>query len=160
MTNNDVLRRLRFALDLSDAEVQRLARLGDAPIAPEELRAWLCRDDDPDFEPCPGEVLDALLDGLILHRRGPRDPNAPSPPPPSRIDNNLILRKLRIALSLKDGDMLEILAKGGMRLSASELGALFRARNHPHYRAAGDQLLRNFLRGLTIQLRGVGAAPA
>lgn len=159
MTNNDVLRRLRFALDLSDGEVLRLTRLGDAPITPDELRAWLCREEDPGFEPCPGEIIDALLDGLILHRRGPRDPRAPAPPQPARLDNNLILRKLRIALELKERDMLEILARGGMRLSASELGALFRGRDHPHYRPAGDQLLRHFLRGLTDRYRGVGAPP-
>ena len=157
MNNNDVMRRLRFALDWSDAELRRLAGLGGFEIAPTGLGAWLAREGDPEFEPCPDEALDAVLDGLILHRRGPRDPGGRAPDP-GRLDNNLILRKLRIALELKEADMLDLLRIGGMDLSPSELAALFRGRRHPSYRPAGDQLLRHFLRGLTVKLRGVGSA--
>lgn len=157
MTNNDVLRRLRFALDLSDEEVLRLCRLARVELALPELWAYLIREGDPGFDPCPDAVLGALLDGYVLHRRGPRNPATPAPRQAERLDNNLILRKLRIALELKEPDMLSILQQGGMDVSPSELGALFRNKNNSHYRACGDQLLRNFLKGLTVRLRGVGA---
>ncbi|MDP2307510.1 MAG: DUF1456 family protein [Pseudomonadota bacterium] len=157
MNNNDVLRRLRFALKQSDAEVQRLCRLAQVDLGDAELRSYLAKEGDADFVLCPDPVLAALLDGLVLHRRGPRDPSVPRPPE-GRFDNNMILKKLRIALELKEPDMLALLELGGMKISASELGGLFRSETHKHYRPCGDQLLRNFLRGLTVKLRGVGAA--
>lgn len=68
--------------------------------------------------------------------------------------NNDILKKLRIALKLKDTDILEILKLAGMELSAAELGALFRTPDHRNYKVCGDQVLRRFLDGLIIKLRG------
>jgi len=68
--------------------------------------------------------------------------------------NNDILKKLRIALKLKDTDILEILKLAGMELSATELGALFRAPDHRNYKECGDQVLRRFLDGLIIKMRG------
>ena len=152
MTPNDVLRRLRYALRQSDAQVLALlARVG-VELRPEELPGFLAREDDPAFVPCPDRVLGAFLDGLILERRGPPPAAAASAPEP-HLTNNVILRKLRIALEYKESDMLEILALGGMTVSPSELGALFRSPTHKHYRPCGDQLLRNFLAGLTARLR-------
>ena len=155
MINNDVLRRLRFALQLTDDEVRRLSGLVGVGLAEEELRSYLAREGEPDFLPCPDRALEACLDGLVLHRRGPRDG---APLPATRFDNNMILKKLRIALELKEVEMLRLLKLGGMDLSPSELAGLFRTRTHQHYRACGDQLLRNFLKGLTAERRGVGAA--
>lgn len=157
MNNNDVLRRLRFALKLNDAEVRRLCRLADVDLDDEELAWYLASETDPVFALCPDAVLGAFLDGLVLHRRGPRDAASPARPSEGRFDNNLILKKLRIALEFKEIDMLDVLKLGGMDLSPSELDALFRSETHKHYRPCGDQLLRNFLKGLTVRLRGVGA---
>ncbi len=155
MINNDVLRRLRFALPLTDAEVRRLSGLMGVDLAEEDLRSYLAREGEPDFLPCPDGALEACLDGLVLQRRGPRD----GPPlPAARFDNNMILKKLRIALELKEADMLRLLRLGGMDLSPSELAGLFRTRTHPHYRPCGDQLLRNFLKGLTADRRGLPPA--
>ena len=64
--------------------------------------------------------------------------------------NNDILKKLRIALKLRDEDIIEILKLVDFQVSKSELGALFRAEDHPNYKECGDQLLRNFLNGLII----------
>ena len=155
MTNNDILRRLRFTLNQTDAEVQRLCRTVGVEIGEESLFGFLQREDEHGFVLCPDRVLEAYLDGLVLHRRGPPDPSRAGPPVDARFDNNMILKKVRIALELKEEDMLQALKLGGMELSASELGALFRNRTHKHYRFCGDQVLRNFLKGLTIKLRGV-----
>lgn len=154
MIHNDVLRRLRYALDLSDARMIHLFALSDLAIDETVLRSLLARDTDPEFVACTDAQLGAFLDGLVIDRRGPRDPAAPARPKgDNRLDNNLVLKKLRIALQLQEDDMLALLKLGGMDLSASELGALFRNEQHKHYRAAGDQLLRNFLKGLTQKLR-------
>ncbi|MCB4809164.1 DUF1456 family protein [Tamlana sp. 62-3] len=68
--------------------------------------------------------------------------------------NNDILKKLRVALKLRDDDIVKILALVDFRISKSELGAFFRREDHPKYMECGDQILRNFLNGLVIHLRG------
>lgn len=68
--------------------------------------------------------------------------------------NNDILKKLRVALKLRDDDIVKILELVDFRISKSELGAFFRSEDHPKYMECGDQILRNFLNGLVIHLRG------
>jgi uncharacterized protein YehS (DUF1456 family) len=70
------------------------------------------------------------------------------------LTNNDILKKLRIALELKDDDIIHILKLADFTVTKSELSALFRKDDHPNYVACGDQLLRNFLQGLIIYKRG------
>lgn len=70
------------------------------------------------------------------------------------LTNNDIMKKLRVAHKLRDEDIVKILALVDFKASKSELGALFRNENHPKYVECGDQILRNFLNGLIIHLRG------
>lgn len=152
MNNNDILRRLRFALNLSDARLVSIFALGGFETDESTARNLMAREDEPGVAYCDGDILGAFLDGLIIDRRGPRDPGAPTPPP-AELNNNQILKKLRIALNFREADMLGILAKGGHTLSKHELTALFRKPTHKHYREAGGQLVRRFLYGLTAELR-------
>ena len=153
MTNNDVLIRLRYALELSNDQVRTLIAAGGSPLGPDQdLRTYLKPETDDDAVPVPDAVLDSFLDGLVLDRRGPPDPSRP-PPPAVPLTNNSVLRRIRIALELKDTDVLGMLSEGGHRMSKSELSALFRRPDHRSYRACGDQVLRKFLRGLTFTLR-------
>ena len=69
------------------------------------------------------------------------------------LTNNGILKKLRIALKFREDEMLSTLKLAGMSLSKSELSALFRKEGQRHYKECGDQILRNFLKGLTTRLR-------
>ena len=75
------------------------------------------------------------------------------------MDNNDIFKKLRVALMLRDDQIIEILELVDFRLSKAELGAFFRNADHPNYMECGDQVLRNFLNGLVIHLRGTKDAP-
>ncbi|WP_338733060.1 DUF1456 family protein [Mangrovimonas cancribranchiae] len=68
--------------------------------------------------------------------------------------NNDIFKKLRVALQLRDDEIVKILELVDFRISKSELGAFFRKETHPKYKECGDQILRNFLNGLVIHLRG------
>lgn len=68
--------------------------------------------------------------------------------------NNDILKKLRVALQLRDEDIVKILALVDFKITTTELSAIFRKEDHPNYVECGDQLLRNFLNGLIIHLRG------
>ncbi len=68
--------------------------------------------------------------------------------------NNDIMKKLRVALSFRDTDILECLKHVDFEISKSELSAIFRTEDHPNYQECGDQLLRKFLDGLIIRNRG------
>jgi uncharacterized protein YehS (DUF1456 family) len=145
MTNNDILRRLRYALHLDNAAIAALFRLGGHDLSLGDLDVLLRKDDEPGFTDCPDVLLSAFLDGLVISRRGPRDQG---PEAADELNNNQILRKLRIALELKDENMLRILDAGGMKISRSELSALFRNPSHRNFVPCRDQLLRKFLAGL------------
>jgi uncharacterized protein YehS (DUF1456 family) len=68
--------------------------------------------------------------------------------------NNDILKKLRVALHLRNDDIIAILKLVDFKISPNELTALFRSEDHPNYQPCGDQILRNFLNGLIIHMRG------
>ncbi len=160
MNNNDILRRLRFAFDFPDANAVSYFNLDPSSNAPMDKAGYLARlakDDADDFIACSDGELCAFLDGFVVDQRGLREP-APAPQPPKgddfRLTKNDILKKLRIALMFREEDMLETLELGGATLSRGELGALFRKPGHKHYRACGNQVLRNFIKGLTEQIRG------
>lgn len=158
MNNNDILRRLRFAFDFSNKDSVALFSQDPSSTVAMDLTGFLARlakDDDSDFIDCTDAELCAFLDGLIVSKRGLREP-APEviqKPADFRMSKNDILKKLRIAMSFREQEMLNTLALGGTELSKSELGALFRGPGHKHYRACGGQVLRNFIKGLTLTLR-------
>lgn len=152
MINNDVLRRIRYALDLNDATMISIFALRDYEITREELLKFLKKDNDDDFIALNNAKLSLFLDGLITYRRGKKD-DAVVKKATSELDNNGILRKLRIALEFKEEDMLQTLKLAGFELSKPELSAFFRHEAHKHHRKCGDQVLRNFLQGLAIHFR-------
>ena len=154
MTNNDVLRRLRYTFDLSDEQMIQLFNLGEHQVSRAEVSSWLKKEEQEDFAPLSHRLLNAFLDGLIIECRGPSDRPLQKV---DRLSNNEILRKLRIALELREEKMLEVMQLGGMPLSRPELSALFRKPSHKHYRHCQDQLLRNFLRGLQEAYRPAGS---
>lgn len=158
MNNNDILRRLRFAFDFSNKASVALFRTdpnSSIAMSQADFLARIAKDDDEGFVACTDIELCAFLDGLIVSKRGLRDPlpAAQAKPADFRLSRNDILKKLRIAMAFKEQEMLDTLESGGTSMSKSELGALFRAPGHKHYRACGGQVLRNFIKGLTLQQR-------
>ena len=157
MINNDVMRSIRYMLDLGDARVVEITRLADPdfPLDKADIPALLKRDGEDGAVICSDRVMAHFLDGLILHYRG-RDESQPPRPVETRISNNLVLKKLRVAFQLKDVDMHDIFQAAGFPLTKPELTALFRQPGHKHYRPCGDQILRNFLKGLNLRFRSGG----
>ncbi|WP_272517383.1 DUF1456 family protein [Providencia sp. PROV179] len=153
MLNNYVLRSVRYMLDLSDAQMVKIVKLADLAVTKEEMVTWLKKDNEPEYVECNDNVMGHFLNGLIYHRRG-KDENHPAPDVDSRLNNNIMLKKLRVAFELKDTDMIEIYQLVDFRVSKPELNAVFRKPGHKNYRECGDQLLCYFLKGLTIRLRG------
>ena len=70
------------------------------------------------------------------------------------LTNNDIFKKLRVALQLRDDQIVEILKLVDFKTTKSELGAFFRSEDHPKYVECGDQILRNFLKILRLKNNG------
>jgi len=181
LNNNDLLRRLRYALRCDDSQTSRLIKLGGGTTTTGQAARFRAKETNSEFSPCSSDVITCFLDGLIIDYRGPRENDAPSPWPdrsrsgqsedsktakqvskaqvskakdagtgnePERMDNNVVLKQLRIALSLRSDDVYAILQAGGSAMSASEASALFRRPDARNYRPCGDQVLRQFIAGL------------
>lgn len=150
MVNNDVLRSLRYILNVSDAKMAEILRLTGCEVGEGDMVAFLKPEDDAGFRPCGDRLMAHFLDGLVVFKRG-RDESRPIPPIELPVTNNMILKKLRVAFELKEEDLHAILDAAGFPVSKPELSALFRKAGHHNYRACGDQLLRNFLKGLALR---------
>ena len=155
MTNNDIFRRLRYAIDLSNKTILESFKLSGHDMSQSEFMALLKKEDEEGYLECSDVVLEAFLDGLITIKRGKRqeETSACAKKTVTQLTNNEILRKIRIALELKEQEILALLKLAQFPVSKSELSALFRAKGHENYKECGDQLLRNFLKGLTLRNR-------
>jgi len=151
VTNNDILRRIRYVFDYNDSKMIVLFRLGGQPETREQISDWLKKEDDPAYQECSDLQLAVFLNGLIIDKRGKKE--GPQPEPEQRLTNNIIFKKLKIAFNLKNDDVLEFLSLAGMQISQHELSALFRKPGHKHYRDCKDQILRNFLKGAQLKYR-------
>ena len=156
MDTNDLYRRLRYALQLDDADAVRLMGLAGRAETQEVAAAWRARDGEPDHIECPAQAVSALLDGLVLDRRGPPDNDRAVPPAPgntSTIDNNTVLKGVKIALSMRTEDVRDCIVAGGGAVTNSEVGSLLRRADARNFRGCGDQMLRRFLSGLAERQR-------
>ncbi len=153
MTNNDILRRIRYALDLHDTTLIELCQLGGHVLKPSLVTALLKKEEDEGFLACSDLVMGAFLNGLIIQKRGPKKNEPDIEEVPLPITNNIILKKLRIALELQEDDLLDILELAECGITKPKLNALFRKEGHKNYRECGNQFLRSFLKGLALRHR-------
>lgn len=151
MLNNDILRRLRYTFEFSDSEMMGIFAAAEHEVSREQISDWLKREEEPAFKKCTDRELAIFLNGLINVKRGKRE--GPQPEPESRLTNNMIFMKLRIALNYKAEDILEIMESVDFRMSQHELSAFFRKPDNKHYRECKDQILRNFLLGMQYKIR-------
>lgn len=142
-------------LNFSNAKIAEILQLGGFNPTREDLE-HIFRDVNPESEDEKEDVSDELmahfLDGLIYFKRGKSDKHPPRPIK-TPVTNNDVLKKLRVVFKLREEQILSILKSVDFRVSSSELSALFRDEQHRNYRECGDQLLRYFLRGLTLKYR-------
>jgi uncharacterized protein YehS (DUF1456 family) len=151
VTNNDVLRRVRYIFNLSDSAMIAVFGLADCAVSREQVSDWLKKEEDPAYKPCSDRQLASFLNGLIIDKRGKKE--GPQPPPEKQLNNNLIFLKLKIALNLQADDVYEIMNLANFSLSKHEISAFFRKPEHVNYRKCKDQVLRNFLQGLALKYR-------
>ncbi|CAM4228058.1 YehS family protein [Vibrio neonatus] len=151
MTNNDILRRIRYTFDLKDADMINVFAAADLEVTRSQVSNWLKREEDEQFCKIIDKELAIFLNGFINIKRGKREGEQPKPE--SRLTNNMIFMKLRIALNMKAEDILDTLKVADLNVSKHELSAFFRKPDNKHYRECKDQILRNFLTGVQLQLR-------
>ncbi|MEK4701238.1 DUF1456 family protein [Solibacillus sp. FSL R7-0668] len=165
MENNDILIRVRYALDLKNREMVEIFKLGGETVTPEEMPKILTKSIAKDEE-IPADYdqiklndkkLEAFFNGLITFKRGPmpkREGQAvPVQEKPDHV-NNMVLKKLKVACQLTTEEMLDVLDDGGIAVSKGELGAIMRKPGHRNYKECGDNFTRKFLKGLSIRYRG------
>lgn len=151
MNNNDILRSIRYTFDFSDNAMIDLFGLGGETVTRADVSNWLKREDDPDYKGLHDIDLAIFLNGLIIHKRGKKEGDQPVAE--KTLNNNMIFRKLKIALNMKDEDILDILSQVDRHISKHELSAFFRNPSQPQYRPCKDQVLRNFLQGILLKYR-------
>jgi uncharacterized protein YehS (DUF1456 family) len=149
MTNNDTLRRLRYALNRNDLAIAEITSKSGRETTEAEVVNWLKLEDEPGFVELPDKDLCSFLDGLIVEKRGPH-PSGNVPEPLEFLSNNEILKKLRIAYNLKSDDMLAVFKKAEFVVSNAELGSFSRRADHPKFAKCPEQALRKFIKGLSI----------
>ena len=172
MNNNDILIRLRYAFDIKDTDMMEIFKLGGITITKEELERMLLKpksnsnlDSEDEFvanddmKKCNNFMLESFLNGFIILKRGKQELKPGEPEKQAYIIkdnktvNNVVLKKLKIALSLTGEDMLLILKGAGSNLSNGELSAVLRREGQRNYKECGDRYVRNFLKGLAIRYR-------
>lgn len=159
MNHNDRLTRLRYALDIKDTDMVDIFALGGFKINRKDYMALLNKVSDQDADEneyeliCTDEMFERFLNGLIISQRGKKDDKEPVLELNAHNANNLLLKKVKIALSLTSDDILDILADADVEISKSELSAVLRKEGHRNYKPCGDRYVRNFLKGLALGYR-------
>jgi len=125
--------------------------LADYQASREQVVGWLKTSDDSAYHDLTDKELAIFLNGFINYKRGKKE--GPQPEPEQRLNNNIIFRKLKIALNLQAEEILEIMKLADMSVSSNELSAFFRKQDHRQYRECKDQILRNFLKGIQLKYR-------
>lgn len=151
LTTNDILRRIRYVFDLKNSALIEVFALADLTVSQAQVTAWLKKEEDEGFVPLADSELAAFLNGFIALKRGKREGEQPKAE--TKLTNNMVFQKLRIALNLQAEEILAIMQGVDFRLSKHELSAFFRKPEHKNYRECQNQILRNFLMGLQRQLR-------
>ena len=147
MNTNDIFYKIQKALNLTQEEILKAYELDSYTMSASHLDTLLKRRQDKDFKPCSYEELGIFLDGLVTLKRGP-SPQKSNEDEAVELTNNLILKKLRIAMKLKEPETEIIFGLGEVNLSKQELKSLFRKETHKNFKACSDELLNVFLEGL------------
>lgn len=160
MTANDLLIRLRYALNIKNADMAKMFKLGGVDVTALDVSNMLQKvvEDEPkpeNYKTCNNKMFDAFLNGLITTKRGPQQKKPGQEKVVTKLEpiNNMLIKKVKIALQLTTEDVLDVFYDGGINVSKGELGAILRNARHRNYKECGDKFARKFLNGLTIRYR-------
>ena len=147
MNHNDTLKTLRYILNVNDAKMLEIVKLGGLETTLADIQALLKNEDEPGYSVCSDQVMAHFLNGLVTFKRG-IDDTRPLQALLVPVTNNIVLKKVRVAFELKDEDLRSMIEKSGLTVTKTEMSAFFRSPEHRNYRECGDQFLRNVLKGL------------
>lgn len=164
MTNNDILIRLRYAFDIKNIDMAEIFKLGGIDVTKEDITNMLMKVNEDEevpenYKKCNNKMLEGFLNGFITFKRGakisPTGEKEAAPQPTGKESaNNMLLKKVKIALALTAEDVTDLIADGGnIKVSKGEIGAILRNPTHKNYKECGDSFARYFLRGLTAKNR-------
>lgn len=154
MTNNDIMRRIRYTFNFDDSKMIAIFAAADFEATRAQISDLLKKEDAPDYKECNDKVLAIFLNGFINKMRGKKEGEQPEPE--EKLTNNIIFTKIKIALNLKSDEILDILNMVEVDISKHELSAFFRKSTHKNFRACQDQVLRKFLKGIQLKYRADG----
>jgi len=146
MTNNYILSSIMDSVKLSKVDILKAYKLVDKKITQDDVDDILREPSDEKFILLSNEGFELFLNGLITYKRGPSDKKAKKQK--IYFSNNIILKKLKIALDLKDEDIIAIFENDGLEITKSQLTAYFRRDGHINYRKCSDSLFKRFIKGL------------
>lgn len=155
MNRNDILRRIRFIFDYDDNQMLAIFKLAEHEVGHQDLLNWFRKEEDPAYVEMTDRELAVFLNGLINKKRGKRE--GPQPEPEDKLNNNIIFRKMRIALNLTTEDIVELYDSVDFIVSPHEINAFFRRPNHKSYKRCLDQFLRTFFNALQWKYRKISA---
>ena len=147
MEINDILFKIKTALSLKNEEIIEAYKLADFEMSEERAISILKRKQDKGFEEATFEELGIFLDGLVLLKRGPSD-KAVDEEEIVELTNNLILKKIRVAMELKEAELVILFALGEVTITKRQIGSLFRKEGGKNFKVCSDELLNAFLDGL------------
>jgi len=151
LDNNLFFRQLRYVFDLNEKDIVQIFAKVEQKLNNVVVKNWLRKEHDENFSKLTDKHLANFLNGFIILKRGKKGDEIPRPE--KKLTNNIILRKLKIALNLKGEDILVIMKMADLKFSIHEINAFFRKPGQNQYRECKDQFLRNFLFGLKVKYR-------
>ncbi len=147
MQINDILFKIKTALSLKSSEIVKAYSLVEHNITEDRISNILKRRQDRDYEEATYEELGLFLDGLVILKRG-ENPKKSESDEVVELTNNLILKKLRVAMNLKESELVIIFALAEVTLSKRQIGSLFRKEGGKNFKSCSDELLMAFIDGL------------
>ncbi|GMA70335.1 hypothetical protein GCM10025879_15810 [Leuconostoc litchii] len=161
LNNNDIIIRLRYALNIKNTDMIKIFQFGGLTIDEEQLHVLLTKqaEDTKRDEKVDREILESFMNGLIISQRGEKIGADLKPVPPTfdmvndAAINNVVIKKLKIAMGYTSDDLISFLKSADIKISNSELSAILRRPDHRNYKPAGDRYLRNILKGMAIEYR-------
>ena len=161
MNNNDIVRRIRFIFNIKNADMIKIFELGGLKMTKEQYQDIMTKQerDTPRDEKLSRHDLEVFMNGLIISQRGVKkdeDGNPIEPDYSMKRDNdinNVVIKKLKIAMTYSNEDLLDFWTADGFTVTKGEVGAMLRRKGHPKYLVVGDQFMRKLLAGMAITFR-------
>jgi len=147
VTTNEILKKIQTIETLTSTQIYEIFQLSDYNITENRIEGYLRNRGDKEYLDCGAQALGNFLDGLIKYKRGYKNNNR-SDKEPLILNNNLIMKKLRIAYDLKESDLYEIFDIAGINITKSELSSIFRSETHKRFRLCPDSVFKLFLDAL------------